>query len=48
MDMNTAFDLNTQHDCPSPVAVHYPLHVMFRFDREVIDRVRGGRANQLC
>lgn len=47
MDMNTALDLEVQHHCPSARVVYDLFHVVAKFGREVIDRVRVDRANQL-
>ena len=47
MDMNTAFDLEVQHHCPKAVVVYDLFHVVAKFGREVIDRVRVDQANQL-
>lgn len=47
MDMNTALDLEVQHHCPNARVVYDLFHVVAKFGREVIDRVRVDRANQL-
>jgi len=47
MDMNTAMDLEVQHHCPRARVVYDLFHVVAKFGREVIDRVRVDRANQL-
>lgn len=47
MDMNTAFDLEVQKHCPRAVVVYDLFHVVAKFGREVIDRVRVDQANQL-
>jgi len=47
MDMNTAFDLEVQRHCPNAVVVYDLFHVVAKFGREVIDRVRVDQANQL-
>ena len=47
MDMNTAFDLEVQHHCPHAAVVYDLFHVVAKFGREVIDRVRVDQANQL-
>lgn len=47
MDMNTAMDLEVQHHCPNARVVYDLFHVVAKFGREVIDRVRVDQANQL-
>lgn len=47
MDMNTAFDLEVQKHCPQAAVVYDLFHVVAKFGREVIDRVRVDQANQL-
>ena len=47
MDMNTAMDLEVQHHCPQARVVYDLFHVVAKFGREVIDRVRVDQANQL-
>jgi len=47
MDMNTAFDLEVQRHCPNAAVVYDLFHVVAKFGREVIDRVRVDQANQL-
>ena len=47
MDMNTAFDLEVQQHCPRAAVVYDLFHVVAKFGREVIDRVRVDQANQL-
>ena len=47
MDMNTAFDLEVQQHCPQAEVVYDLFHVVARFGREVIDRVRVDQANAL-
>lgn len=47
MDMNTAFDLEVQKHCPRAAVVYDLFHVVAKFGREVIDRVRVDQANQL-
>src|SRR6056297_405538 len=44
MDMNTAFDLEVQHHCPNARVVYDLFHVVAKFGREVIDRVRVDQA----
>ena len=40
MDMNTAFDLEVQAHCPNARVVYDLFHVVAKYGREVIDRVR--------
>lgn len=47
MDMNTAFDLEVRQHCPRAEVVYDLFHVVARFGREVIDRVRVDQANAL-
>ena len=47
MDMNTAFDLEIREHCPQAKVVYDLFHVVAKFGREVIDRVRVDQANQL-
>jgi transposase len=47
MDMNTAFDLEVREHCPQAQVVYDLFHVVAKFGREVIDRVRVDQANQL-
>ena len=47
MDMNTAFDLEVAAQCPNAVVVYDRFHVIAKFGREVIDRVRVDQANAL-
>lgn len=47
MDMNTAMDLEAQHHCPNAKVVYDLFHVVAKFGREVIDRVRVDQANRL-
>lgn len=47
MDMNTAFDLEVRQHCPNAEVVYDLFHVMARFGRDVIDRVRVDQANAL-
>ncbi len=41
MDMNTAFDLEVRAHCPNAEVVYDLFHVVARFGREVVDRVRN-------
>jgi transposase len=47
MDMNTAFDLEVRQHCPNAEVVYDLFHVIARFGRDVIDRVRVDQANAL-
>ncbi|MBS1206110.1 MAG: family transposase [Proteobacteria bacterium] len=47
MDMDTAFDLEVREHCPQAKVVYDLFHVVAKFGREVIDRVRVDQANQL-
>ncbi|TDX30028.1 transposase [Modicisalibacter xianhensis] len=47
MDMNTAMDLEVQAHCPKARVVYDLFHVIAKFGREVIDRVRVDQANRL-
>jgi transposase len=47
MDMNTAFDLEVKAHCPDARVVYDLFHVLAKFGREVIDRVRVDQANAL-
>ncbi|MDH4651973.1 ISL3 family transposase, partial [Pseudomonas sp. BN606] len=47
MDMNTAFDLEVQRHCPQAEVVYDLFHVVARYGREVIDRIRVDQANRL-
>ena len=47
MDMNSAFDLEVQQHCPKARVVYDLFHVIAKYGREVIDRVRVDEANQL-
>lgn len=47
MDMNTAMDLEVQQHCPNARVVYDLFHVVAKFGREVIDRVRVDQANRL-
>ncbi|MBL35220.1 MAG: ISL3 family transposase [Oceanospirillaceae bacterium] len=47
MDMNTAMDLEVQHHCRNARVVYDLFHVVAKFGREVVDRVRVDQANQL-
>lgn len=47
MDMNTAFDLEVQQHCRRARVVYDLFHVIAKYGREVIDRVRVDEANRL-
>ncbi|NLG29194.1 MAG: ISL3 family transposase [Chloroflexi bacterium] len=47
MDMNTAYDLEVRQHCPNAEVVYDLFHVVAKYGREVIDRVRVGEANRL-
>lgn len=47
MDMNTAFDLEVKAHCPNARVVYDLFHVLAKFGREVVDRVRVDQANAL-
>ena len=47
MDMNTAYDLEVQAHCPNAEVVYDLFHVVAKYGREVIDRVRVDEANRL-
>jgi len=47
MDMNAAFDLEVKLHCPRAEVVYDLFHVVAKYGREVIDRVRVERANEL-
>lgn len=47
MDMNTEMDLEVQHHCPNARVIYDLFHVVAKFGREVIDRVRVDQANRL-
>ena len=47
MDMNTAMDLEVQAHCPNARVVYDLFHVVAKFGREVVDRIRVDQANRL-
>ena len=47
MDMNTAFDLEVRLHCPKARIVYDLFHVVAKYGREVIGRVRVDAANRL-
>lgn len=48
MDMNTAFDLEVKQHCSQAEVVYDLFHVVARFGRDVIDRIRVDQANALA
>ena len=46
MDMNTAFDLEVKEHCRKAKVVYDLFHVIAKYGREVIDRVRVDEANR--
>lgn len=47
MDMNTTYDLKFRQHCPKARVVYDMFHVVAKYGREVIDRVRVDEANRL-
>lgn len=47
MDMNAGYELEVKRHCPNAVIVFDLFHVIAKYGREVIDRVRVDRANEL-
>ena len=47
MDMNSAFDLEVKAQCPNAEVVYDRFHVVAKYGREVMNRVRVDQANQL-
>src|SRR3546814_18057175 len=47
MDMNTAYDLEVRQHCPNARVVYDLFHVIAKYGREVISRVRVDADNQL-
>jgi transposase len=47
MDMNGAYDLEVRLHCPQAEIVYDQFHVVAKYAREVIDRVRVNEANRL-
>ncbi len=45
MDMNTAFDLEVRRHCPQAEVVYDLFHVVARYGRDVMDRIRVDQAN---
>ena len=47
MDMNASYELEVQRHCPQAEVVYDLFHVVAKYGREVIDRVRVDEANRL-
>jgi transposase len=47
MDMNASYELEVKQHCPQAQIVYDLFHVVAKFGREVIDRVRVNEANRL-
>jgi transposase len=47
MDMNSAYDLEVRQHCPHAEVVYDLFHVVAKYGREVVDRVRVDEANRL-
>src|SRR5690606_33346101 len=47
MDMNSAYDLEVRKHCPNARVVYDLFHVIAKYGREVVSRVRVDAANQL-
>ncbi len=47
MDMNTAYDLEVRQHCPNARVVYDLFHVISKYGREVVSRVRVDAANRL-
>jgi transposase len=47
MDMNAAYDLEVRQRCPKAEVVYDLFHVVAKYGREVIDRVRVDEANRV-
>jgi len=45
--MNTVFELEVRQNCPKARMVYDRFHVVAKYGREVIDRVRVDEANRL-
>lgn len=46
MNMNTAMDLEVQAQCLNAQVVYDLFHVVAKYDREVVDRIRVDQANR--
>lgn len=47
MDMNAAYDLEVRKHCPNAEVVYDLFHVVAKYGREVVDRVRVDEANRV-
>ena len=47
MDMNAAYDLEVKEHCPNAEVVYDLFHVVAKYGREVVDRVRVDEANRV-
>lgn len=47
MDMNAAYDLEVREHCPNAQVVYDLFHVVAKYGREVVDRVRVDEANKV-
>lgn len=47
MDMNAAYDLEVREHCPNAEVVYDLFHVVAKYGREVVDRVRVDEANKV-
>ena len=47
MDMNAAYDLEVRQHCPNAEVVYDLFHVVAKYGREVVDRVRVDEANRV-
>ena len=47
MDMNAAYDLEVKRHCPGAEVVYDLFHVVAKYGREVVDRVRVDEANRV-
>lgn len=47
MDMNAAYDLEVREHCPNAEVVYDLFHVVAKYGREVVDRVRVDEANRV-
>lgn len=48
MDMSEAYELETRRHCPQAVIVYDLFHIVAKFGREVIDRVRVDETNRVA
>jgi len=47
MDMNAAYDLEVRQHCPNAEVIYDLFHVVAKYGREVVDRVRVDEANRV-